>query len=111
FTPFDANLIALQALPINPEGRTEWRPVLIARGDVRVFAVLAAERGRGHAPGVLGAEPRRNFVQGEEPGGGEREQRHLAVEHREIDVAALAVARSPGERGEDGDRHPESRRK
>src|SRR6185503_11044604 len=57
---------------------------------------------------MLGAKPRRNFVQGEIARGRERQQRHLSVEHREIDVASLAGARSAGQRGEDGDRDPQT---
>src|SRR4029077_10748244 len=85
------------------------RPVLVAGGDVRVLAVLAAERRRRDAAGMLRSESWGYFIQSKKSGRGEREQRYLPIEHGEVDVAALAGARAYGERGEDGDRDPKPR--
>src|SRR6266850_7394886 len=79
----------------DPKRLAQRRPVLVARRYVRVLAVLAAEARRRHATRMLGAEPWRYFAQGEIPGGGQCEQRHLSIQHREVHLAALAGALPP----------------
>ena len=72
---------------LDAERLAQRRPVLVAlAGDVPELAVPGAEGGRGHAPGVLGAEARRHFAQREKARGGQCQERHPPVEHREVDV-------------------------
>src|ERR1041384_7090725 len=94
---------------IELERLAERRPVLVARGDMGVFPVAAAKARGGHAARMLGSEARRDLAEREIARRREREQRHLAVEHREVDVAALAAARASGKRREDGDGDPQTR--
>ena len=86
--------LGLAAPGFEPERPAERQPMLVARRDVQVTAVGAAEARRGHAAGMLGAEPRRHLAEREVARGGEREQRDLAVEHGEVDVAAPVRSRA-----------------
>ena len=91
------------------ERLAERRPMLVAGGDVQVLAVTATKRRRGHTARMLGTKARRHFAKGEVPGGSERQQAHLPVQHGEIHVAALAGFLAARDRRQDGDRHPQPR--
>src|SRR5205085_11483559 len=92
---------------IDTERLAEGHPVLVARRDVRILAVLAAEARRGYTAGMLGPEALRDLAEREVARRSEREQRDLAVEHREVDLAAAAGTASSSQRGEDRDRDPQ----
>src|SRR5258706_324041 len=86
----------------------EQRRAADLRGVPPQELVRDRERPEFSAARVLGAQARRHFPQREIPRRCEREQGDLSIEHREVDLASVAGAAAPGERGEDGDRDPES---
>ena len=89
------------------EQLAQRRPVLVAAGDVHELAVAAAEGGRGHPSGMLGAQARRHFAQGKPACCGQTEQGHLAIEHGEIDMAAAPGLGPSGQRRQQADHHPQ----
>ena len=57
---------------------------------------------------MLGPQARRDLAEREVARRGKREQGYLAVEHREVDLAAAPGTGSSRQRGEDRDRDPQS---
>jgi len=106
-----ATLVRLQVLAgrelREPEDFAQRRPVLVARRDVRPLAVLALERRRRDAARVLSPHAGRHLAEREVAGRGDREQAHLSVEHREVDVAAAPGRGAPVQAREHRDRDPE----
>ena len=83
--------------------------MLVAAGDLHPAPIATFERGRRHAPRMLGAQPLRHFAQCEVARRRQRQQADLPVQHRKVDVATLPRARPAHQGGQDADGRPQAR--